>query len=89
MYSFLHNKRRELDCPQEAEAFVTDQGQQAIRTIIHFSELADEGIYYITMAPCEDAVSLLSGAYTTDVEKEDVNPWNWYLASALSREKNF
>lgn len=89
MYSFLHNKRRELDCLQEAEAFVTDQGQQAIRTIIHFSELADEGIYYITMAPCEDAVSLLSGAYTTDVEKEDVNPVELVLGICTFQREEF
>ena len=69
------------------EAFVTDEGQQAIKTTIQFAKLADEGIYYITMTPCEGTVSLLSGAYTTDAEKEDVNRWKQLLGICTSLKR--
>ena len=89
MYSFLHNTRQEIECSQETEAFVTDEGQQAIKTTIQFAKLADEGIYYITMTPCEETVSLLSGAYTTDAEKEDVNSVELVLGICTFQREEF
>ena len=68
---------------------MTDEGQQAIKTTIQFAKLADEGIYYITMTPCEETVSLLSGAYTTDAEKEDVNPVELVLGICTFQREEF
>lgn len=89
MYSFLRNKRQEINCLQEVEQFVTEQGQEAVKTTIHFTKLAEEGIYYITMTPCEEEVSLLSGAYVTEAKDKDVNPVELVLGICTFQREEF
>lgn len=89
MYSFLRNKRQEINCLQEVEQFVTEQGQEAVKTTIHFTKLAEEGIYYITMTPCEEEVSLLSGAYVTEAPDKDVNPVELALGICTFQREEF
>lgn len=83
MYSFLYTTRQEIPCAVE-------QNQENVTTVT-FPELADEGIYYVTLTPAEteQEVLLLSGAYTTDVQPEEANPVELALGICTFQREEF
>ncbi len=88
-YSFLKTSTQEVECKIEAKSLTTEDGKTVEKTVVHFSKLADSGIYFVTLSAKEEDVFLLSGAYHTNALEEEINPVELVLGICTFQREEF